>query len=444
MVHFQRSLFYDLQALIEASDFYRKYRLIFKSLDLSGVPDRNHRCGRAGFSRHAMFRALVVKHLEQINSVPRLIEFLDAHPVLTEMCGFQLRCLPDESQFYRFLAKTNTSEIDQLRHSRNKELIAARRGAQAGVVSMKHFIFDSKPVMAATRENNFKNPNRNTRDKHKIPKRNPSASLGYYSYQKIPGKKNDYLFFWGYRTHVIVSAEGVPLVTATLPNRFSDAKVAKKLINKLKRVYGLKKGAFFIGDAAYDERWFYNFICDQMKGQAFIPINPRNTKPNKELGPHGRPLCDAGIEMKSNGRSDNGDSKRIKFRCPLKTDRDFAAKYPDGCPARNERFDQGNAYGCTKYIDVTNDARARVPRDSALYKKTYNRRTEVERYFARLGDREVEQTTHYKMKSVRNQMAIAHLTMSLVAHAAALLLDRPERIRCYRTFHKPPPLRRAG
>lgn len=31
-------------------------------------------------------------------------------------------------------------------------------------------------------------------------------------------------------------------------------------------------------------------------------------------------------------------------------------------------------------------------------------------------------------------MTIAHLAHSLVAVAAAILLDRPERIRCFRTF----------
>jgi len=62
------------------------------------------------------------------------------------------------------------------------------------------FIIDSKPVMAATQENNFKNPNRNTRNKKKKPKRNPAATLGYYSYQQVPGRKDNYIFFWGYRT----------------------------------------------------------------------------------------------------------------------------------------------------------------------------------------------------------------------------------------------------
>ena len=110
-------LFYNLQEIIRNSDFHRKYDLLFKSLDLSTVRDTNGGIGRTGYSRHAMLRAFIVKHLEQLKSVPRLIEFLDAHPVLTEMCGFDMGNLPDASQFYKFLSSTNASLIENIHHA---------------------------------------------------------------------------------------------------------------------------------------------------------------------------------------------------------------------------------------------------------------------------------------------------------------------------------------
>lgn len=421
-------LFYNLQDVIRSSTFLRKYHLIFESLDLSGLHDINGGVGRPGYSRHAILRALIVKHLEQIKSVPRLIEFLDAHPVLTEMCGFDMGCLPDESQFYKFLSHTKNSLIEKIHHTVNQKLI------DHDVVSLSHFIIDSKPVMAASKENNPKNSHRNLTDKYRKPKRNLSATLSYYSYQEVNGRKNNFIFFWGYRTHVIVSKEGVPLVSATLPNNFTDAKVARRLIRKLKRVYRFKNGAFFIADAAYDERDFYNFIVNNMKGRAFIPINPRNQQKPKTFGPHGCPLCEANLEMNSCGSWTEDLRTRLKFRCPIKSSKTARKAHPDGCPIHHSRFFEGNQYGCTKYLDITDDARSHVPRDTALFKKTYNLRTEVERYFSRLGDREAEQTTHYKIRAVRNQMSIAHLSMSLVAYAAAVLLQQPDKIRCYRTF----------
>jgi hypothetical protein len=302
-----------------------------------------------------------------------------------------------------------------------------------GAVTLEQFAIDSKPVLAASRENNPKNPNRNTTNKHKKPKRNPQATLGYYSHQRKPHGSKNVEYFWGYRTHVIVSAEGIPLVETTLPNNRTDPKVAKTLIKKLKRIYKFKRGVLFIADAAYDERHIYNLIVHQMKSHAFIPINPRNTQEPKTLGPHGCPLCDAGLEMASAGAWTEGQRHRLKFRCPLKTNPKLAQSYPHGCPIEHSRFSEGNAYGCTKYLDLTDDARARLPRDSLRFKRTYATRIVVEQYFSRLGDREVEQTTHYKLRVVKNQMTIAHLAMSLVA-LAAVRIGRPENLRCHRTF----------
>ena len=428
MNNFQLSLFYDLQHFIQTSGFYRKYYLLFQALDLSDVPGKNRGIGRDGYSSHAMIRAFIVKRLEEIKSAPRLIEFLDAQPVLADMCGFEGGVLPDDSQFYRFLKHTKNSLLQAVHLKINSALV------NEGVATLDTFMIDSKPVMAATRENNLKNPKRNTRDKTKQPKRNPQASLGYYSYQEVNGKKDNYIFFWGYRTHVIVSAEGIPLVEVTQPNNRTDAQVAKKLIKKLKRLFKFENGALFIADAAYDERDIYNLIVEKMKSTALIPINPRNRQPEKTLGAHGCPLCDAGIEMKSDGAWIDGERHRIKFRCPIKTDRALAQKHPGGCPVEHPRFSHDNAYGCTKYLDVTDDARSRVPRDSQWFKTNYKKRIAVEQYFARLGEREVEQTTHYQLRSIQNQMTIAHLAMSLIAKAAAILMKQPKKIRCYRTF----------
>jgi len=327
--------------------------------------------------------------------------------------------LPDETQFYRFINKTPNSVFENIHLEINRKLI------DQGVVSLDTFIIDSKPVMAATKENNFKNSSRNSRDKNKKPKRNPAATLGYYSHQKLAGQKQ-YTLFWGYRTHVIVSKEGICLVEKTLPNNTTDAEVARKLIKKLKRRFSFKKGSIFIADAAYDVNELYKLIVHQMKSQAFIPLNPRNKQDNKILGPNNRPLCDAGLEMKSDGVWNEGQKTRAKFRCLIKVGKKGSKDYPDSCPTGNPRFSEAKAYGCTKYLDITHDARSQVQRDTDIYNKIYRKRQVVEQYFSRLGDREAEQTTHYSLRIVQNQMTIAHLSMSLVAAAAGILLKQPE------------------
>jgi hypothetical protein len=441
MQHFQTSLFYDLQELIRNSPLLRKYYYIFKALDLSALPDKNTGPGANGYSRHAILRAFIIKHLERIKSVPQLIEYLYSIPPLAEMCGFEIGILPDETQFYRFLKNTKNSTLKQLHRKLNQVLI------DDGFSQLDQFILDSKPVMAATKENNFKNPNRNSRNKTKKPKRNPHATLGYYSCQVINGKKEDMIFFWGYRTHTIVTKEGICLVEKTLPNNITDAEVAFELLKELKRSFKFKKNAIFIADKAYDVRDLYTFIVEQLKSRPFIPINPRNqsaTERNKTFGPHGCPVCDAAIEMKSAGRWIESNRERIKFRCPLKTSKKLAAEYNHCCPAKDPSFDTGKCYGCTKYLDVTDDARSRVPRDSKEFKQTFKHRQIIEQYYSRLGDREVEQTTHYAFNAISNQMTIAHLAASLIAVAAAVVLKQPEKIRCYRTFAELPQVRLTG
>jgi len=320
MQHFQTSFFYDLQELIRNAPLMRKYYYIFKSLNLSALPDRNDRIGRTGYSRYAILRAFIIKHLERIKSVPQLIEYLNSIPPLAEMCGFYLGALPDESQFYRFLKNTKNSTLKTIHKTANDLLI------ENGLLSLDEFILDSKPIQAATKENNFKNPNRNTTNKAKKPKRNPWATLSYYSCQVINGKKQNMVFFWGFRTHAVVTKEGICLVEKTLPNNITDQQAAFILIRELKRRYRFKKGAIFIADKAYDVKDLYTFIVEQMKSTSYIPINPRNTKDDRTFGPHGCPLCDAGIEMKSAGRYREQKRERIKFRCPLKMSKKVAKK----------------------------------------------------------------------------------------------------------------------
>jgi hypothetical protein len=63
MQNFQTSLFYDLQELVRNAPLLRKYYYLFKALDLSALHDKNEHIGRTGYSRHAILRALIIKHL---------------------------------------------------------------------------------------------------------------------------------------------------------------------------------------------------------------------------------------------------------------------------------------------------------------------------------------------------------------------------------------------
>jgi hypothetical protein len=426
----QFSLFYDYYSLIDSCSFLKKYDALFKAFDMIYDGPDFPAYGRKGYPRSAYLKALIYKQSETIKCITDLIRDLESRPVLAEMCGFSSGKIPNASQFSRFLSDTNNTDLEKLFHSSGKMLV------QHEIASLDIIIADSKPIKANTKHNNPKNPNRSLNKKKKI-KRNPMATFSYYSYLKQPtaGKAKQLSFFWGYRTHVLISREGIPLIEVTLPNKHTDDKVAKKLLKKLVRVYGQKKGRIFIGDAAYDSRELYDFLVKQLKGEAFIPLRKRNQQAGKVLGPHGLPLCKAGLEMKFRGIAHESKSTRKLFRCPIIAGtRIEKAKLPKQCPINHERFSQGKCFGCTAYIDITDDCRKQVPRESKRYKDTCKRRTEVERYFSRLGPREIEEVAQYKYRSIRNHMTLAHLSLSLTALASALILKRPDKIRSYKTY----------
>lgn len=426
----QLSLFYDYQGILDSSSFHRKYDALFQAFDMVYDQPDYPAFGRKGYRRSAYYKALIFKQSENIKRTSDLIRSLDSHPVISLMCGFNPGDLPDASQFSRFLSSTKNSEIENMLHH------AAMLMIDKKLVSTDILIGDSKPIKANTKHNNPKNPNRSCDKTRKI-KRNPAASFGYYSYLKQPtaDKDKQFSFFWGYRTHVLVSNEGIVLVEITKPNNIVDKDIAKILMRKLKRIYGQKKGRKIILDAAYDDNEIYNFIKDEMKSDPFIALNRRYKEPVDTFDNQGRPVCEAGLTMKYQGMCYETKRTRIKYRCPIKgaSKKEFKG-LPAECPVKHHSINSGKCYGCTAYIDLNGGVRSQAQRESKHFKDTYALRTGVERYFSRLGPREIEEASLYNYRSIRNQMTISHLTLNLVAVAAAIVLDKPDQIRCYKTF----------
>ena len=333
----------------------RKYEKSFDQLELSVLPEFNRGIGANGTSQHALLRAFLIRSLESLKTVPALMRFLQANPALIFLCGFKNQVLPHDSQFYRFLKKTNHAVFEDLLVKANKLLIENK------VLSLDITAVDSKPVKALAKHNNLKNPNRDLKNKNRKIKRNPKATLGYYSYVPTTDpqtRKKHFTFFWGYRSHAIVDTNsGLAIVEATFPNNMTDEKIARKLHKKLKRLYKPHKGFIFVADKAYDVRDLYTFLVKQIKAEPIIAINPRNTLQDLKYSQNGHRICSAGLEMIPNGVFKDGNRLRLKERCPLKASKKIATKYPNGCPCNHPNF---NKYGCTAYQDLTDDERSKV------------------------------------------------------------------------------------
>jgi hypothetical protein len=415
---------------VRALPIVQKYEKVFAELDLSHIAEFNSGIGANGTSQHALICALLIRSLESLKTVPALIRFLQANPALIYICGFRNQTIPHDSQFYRFLKKTNHSVIEDLLLRANKTLI------EKNVLSLNITAVDSKPIKALTKHNNPKNPHRDQKNKNRKIKRHPKATLGYYSYVPTTDPqthKKQFTFFWGYRSHAIVDAQsGLAILEGTYPNNMTDEKIARKLYKKLKRLYKPQKGMIVIGDKAYDVRGFYTFLVDQIKAEPIIPINPRNTQPDLNYSPNGHRICQAGLEMLPAGIFKDANRLRLKERCPLKVSKKIASQYPHGCPCRNPKF---KGYGCTAYQDLTDDARSRVQRGTPRFNKLYKKRIAVEQTFSRLQELLIEEARHYSLTAIRNANTIDYLALALVA-LAATRLNMPKKIRSFRTFMK--------
>jgi len=432
---FQPSLFYDLNFFLTLPT-NKKLSELFRNLDLSQFKDKNHGLGQTGYSRHAMIRALIVKNIVQLNSIPRLVEYLKDNPFICDLCGFDNYCIPDETQFYRFIHPLNTSKFHNLLAKVNNQYYDLSR------TSIQNISIDSKPVLAPTRENNPKYHQRNLTNKHKKPKRNPEATLGYYSTHIDHTGAKIVDLRWGYRTHSIIdNATGCTLVEVTVPINLPDNKIAKILFKELKKKYDLSDLRNVFGDKAYDDKKLKAFIRALLKSslkrpddlEFFIGKNFRNTKC---IAPAVQGLpCSGGLLMRFNSLlpvNKKGSKYRMKFRCPL-----AVLKSDHPCPINHPALTTGKHYGCIEYVPITGN-QAKIIRalieDNKLKKSRPGRiRVRIERYFSRLQAITSEDAPYYSKKSVRNHIALAHITLSLVA-LTALRLGKPDKINAYLKF----------
>lgn len=137
------------------------------------------------------------------------------------------------------------------------------------------------------------------------------------------------------------------------------------------------------------------------------------------------PLCQARLEMKFYGTSPDGNRNRKKFRCPIITgSKREKATLPKQCPVNHELFCSGKCYGCTTYIDVTDDPEAKSPANQNALKTCINaalKRNGISPASDR--PREIEEMSQYKYRTIRNQMTLAHLSLSLTTLSPALILE---------------------
>ena len=401
-----------------------KYDFLFEPLpSLCLFPKER---GRPPFSRDALLKAFVYKALRRLKTLSDLTFEFYNNPIMSQVVGFDpYKAPPSIERFSEFLRKTPHPLLENIR------VLLAQQLLDEKIISGKHLVMDSCPIVVKVRENNFKTSvSKNRFDKSQIPKGDPDARLGILIHFPQPFK-TQIRYFWGYRNHIIADAqEELPLWEITHPADVSEVHPAIPMLQKTKKTFSLLI-EIVSGDAYYDSEKILSFIIEDLKAQAIIPRNPR-TQQSAHYTLRGDDVyCQADLPLHRKGKM---TVKRtgityLQYCCPIH----FGKKRQNYllCPASHPKFI--NQKGCNVLIRLTPSIRQRIDYGSEIFKELHKKRSSVERIFSRLLSIAMQEPPVIGIKAIRNYCTIAHITVLLVA-LAAKRSGHQDKIRFLRSF----------
>jgi hypothetical protein len=345
------------------------------------------------------------------------------HPALVVFLGFQLKGISHELPFGFHIEKT----VPSARHLRRKlqefhnphlklllydTIIRLQKlGLLNGIAAM-----DTKEILAYVKENNPKQYVKDRYKKDNIPCGDKTCALGAKpsSNKDTSGKKKP-RYFWGYKSGAIFSQTEHGLVClseCTFPADKADVRFFLPLVLPLV-LLGVDVKVF-LADAAFDA-WYVYAAIDILGAKAYIPINTRGHQILKqEFGPNGRPVCQKGVEMDNGGKwfDKQKGYHRQKAICPLVNP--TTGKRKKKHANMNCEILDSKPKGCSRVInlDVPDNLRFAIDRQSREFKDTYKQRTQAERGFSTLKNYGIETPIQRNINSVSNLATLAYCLMN--------------------------------
>lgn len=367
---------------------------VFRVMDSTNVVEKlneRYTTGRRGYSKDAMWRALVAHYILKCRYTNDLIRYLEDNDRLRELCGFKK--IPSASTFCRFRQRLteHQSVIDD---------------AMLKIVDELHNAlpeFGETVAIDATAIKTYSNPKRTE-------KSDPDARFGRKHSSNNPEKKSVEWFF-GYKAHIIADANyGIPMsLTVTAGNSYDSTK-AIPLFQQIQNQHDWFAPKTLIADRGYDAKSFYNFLHQQGVDPVIKARDMRRTKNGeKQLiqgiwDQHGNPYCKGGLKMEYVG----SDPKRgYRFRCPN-----------DGCSAPDRQL-----MGCQVEFWQKPEDNIRLfgkpRRESDEWKAIYTKRYAVERPFK--SGKQSRALEHHAVRGL-NKMTL-HVKMSFLTFNATVLAN---------------------
>jgi hypothetical protein len=374
-------------------------------LDVKPIEKTKAKEGRPS-EKVALFRSFIVMKNEKITKVSELLDYLKNNLIIAYLCGFDItKPLPSYWTFRRYVRNIANNILKEIMKEQVLTLVEMKLldGSFPGL--------DATPNIANTKQNNPKSFMPNKFDKANPPKSDKDCSLGVHTASNQHTDRN-YEFYWGYKNHILLDCiTGLPIFEMTTGASTADCTVAVDILKNTNTFLSLEECSF-IADAGYDIKEIYNTVRHVYHGDAFIPINPRNTK-NPELLPAGNPVCDAGLAMSRDGKTYDRNHTKQKFCCPFKLSKVSV------CPCNHHKWNNGKkARGCTKWITIPDDYRLSIDRKSKDFKDVYKLRTECERYNSRFKTTGQERLWVRNFHSAQNLNSFAHIAILAVAIAS--------------------------
>jgi len=400
-----------------------KYGLLFEHLPALCLREKDR--GRRPFPRDALLKAFIYKALRRITTLTDLTFELQSNPSVCQAVGLNpYRMPPSIERYSEFLHVTPHPILQDIRNQLGQSLVDEK------VIAGKYLLMDSCPLVAKARENNLKTSVSHRFDKTRSLKADPDTRLGILVYFPQPFKKEVH-YFWGYRNHIVADAEEErPLWEVTHPAHISEVSQAIPMLQKTKDTFSVMIETVG-GDAIYDTEKILRFIIEDLKAQAVIPRNPRNTQTTPYTVRGNDVYCEANLAMyrKGNMTIQKTGVTYLQYSCPIYFGRDRQRHLL--CPASHPKF--SNQKGCNVLLRLKPSIRQGIDYGSTTFKELYTKRTSVERVFSRLLSIAMQDPPVKGIHAIRNYCTIAHITVLLVA-LAAKRSGYPDKIRFVRSF----------
>ena len=399
------------------------YELLFEPLPSLALLKESDR-GRPSFCRDALLKSFIYKALRRLKTLTDLAFELRNNPRICQAVGLDLyKDPPSIERFSQFLRDTPHDALQDIRIQLVKTLLGEK------LITGKHLVMDSCPILAKVRENNLKTSASKRFDKSRIVKGDPDARLGVLADFSSPSQKK-IRYFWGYRNHILVDAqEELPLWEITHPADVSEIHQAIPMLQKAKETFSLAIETVS-GDSLYDSEKILRFILEDLKAQAVIPRNLRTEKSTYTF--KGTDLyCQADLPMRRKGKMTvkKAGITYLQYCCPIYFGRQKQRHL--FCPANHPKF--LSQKGCNTLIRLTPSIRENIDYGSQAFKELHKKRTSIERVFSRLLSIAMQDLPAIGIQATRNYCTLAHITVLLVA-LAAKRSGNPDKARFVRSF----------